>query len=86
MSKISATDFIKKFNPENISGTVKPSLDMLQNLKKSNGLVSAFQAVGHDNLLKTLQDILGRIKQDEKDALVQVHGLITKVQDSLKNV
>jgi hypothetical protein len=86
MSKISATDFIKKFNPNNTSGTVKSSLDMLQNLKKSKGLIPAFQAVGPEHLLGVLQDVMKRIKQEEKEAIEEVEKIVTKVQEAIKNV
>lgn len=86
MSKISATEFIKKYNPQNISGTVKESLGMLQNLKNSKGLVSAFNALGHNQLLDTVKDILKRIKDDKKDdqdKAKEIEALAKKIQDDL---
>lgn len=84
MSKISATDFIKNHNPENISGTVKDSLTMLQNLKKSNGLVSAFDALGHNELLNTIKDFVGRLKAEEEHLKQQAQQVITQIEKIIK--
>lgn len=86
MSKISATDFIKMHNPENISGTVKDSLTMLQNLKKSNGLVSVFDALGHNEIINTLKDFVGRLKAEEDHIKQQVQQVIQQVQQQAQQV
>lgn len=89
MSKISATDFIKQYNPSNISGTVKPSLDMFQSLKGTDGLVSTFQAVGGGNLMSLLtmmQDKKKKEKQPNDPELLNLQNQITQLENLLKNV
>lgn len=59
MSRKNATDFIKKRNPKNISGTVKKALDMIQELQKIKGMMNPTmpESVGASNLAEAMAQV-----------------------------
>lgn len=75
--KQSATDFIKKHNPQNKSGTVPQALELIQNLReipKLNLNPKMIDAVGPKPLMQLLQfiqqnffkEIIDKLKEKKK--------------------
>lgn len=58
----SATKAIKGLSPQNISGVLKPSLDMFEKLKRSEGNKFMEMAVGPKELMDTMKGISDLLK------------------------
>lgn len=70
MSRKSATETIKKLNPQNISGTVPQALDLIKSLKEVKGNPKMIEAVGIKNLqgmLKHLMELFKKPKNKQTD-------------------
>jgi len=70
--KDSANEFIKKVNPQNVSGVVKSALDLISNLKQSQGNPTMVDAVGASPLASMMSQVAADFAQpsihDDKEA------------------
>lgn len=70
-SRDSANDFMKTKNPQNISGSIKKALELIDKLKKSQGNPEMPDSVGPENLANMLsqvaQDFSKESPHDDKE-------------------
>ena len=82
MTKKSATEYIKKVNPKNVSGTIPQALDLIENLKKVKKDMNPrmVSAVGGSQLMGMLKHINSLFKKKKKPVTVIQEALETALQ------
>jgi len=74
-----AQQVLKQFNPANKSAHVKQAVDMLTNLKKSDGNPKAINAVGAQQLAGMLKGFFDKFIKNKKPKNKQEEAEIAKI-------